>query len=114
MNNDPNGLDDGIDAPIWHISLCLLLSWIVLFFVLVKGVQGSGKVAYFTALFPYLVLFILLIRGATLPGAVDGIYFFINPEWHRLLEPKVSSYRNNAYIVKNSTIKMNLTEIVYQ
>ena len=85
------GLDDGIEAPIWHLSLCLLLSWIILFLVLVKGVQGSGKVAYFTALFPYLVLFTLLIRGATLPGAIKGIKFFITPKWHMLLKPEVSS-----------------------
>ncbi|XP_047480647.1 sodium-dependent nutrient amino acid transporter 1-like isoform X2 [Penaeus chinensis] len=89
LQSDPNGLDNGIDAPEWRLSLCLLFSWIVLFVILAKGVQGSGKVAYFTALFPYLVLFIMLIRGATLPGSLDGIMFFITPRWEKLLDPGV-------------------------
>lgn len=47
------------------------------------------QVAYFTALFPYVVLFTLLGRGVTLPGAVDGIVYFINPQWHMLADPNV-------------------------
>ncbi|XP_042226477.1 sodium-dependent nutrient amino acid transporter 1-like, partial [Homarus americanus] len=47
------------------------------------------QVAYFTALFPYVVLFTLLGRGASLPGAVDGILYFITPQWHKLLDPNV-------------------------
>ena len=51
---------------------------------------SSGKVAYFTALFPYVVLFTLLGRGVTLPGAIDGIYYYIMPQFDKLLEIKVS------------------------
>jgi solute carrier family 6 amino acid transporter-like protein 5/7/9/14 len=40
----------------------------MLFLTLWKGVASSGKVAYFTAIFPYVVLVTLLIRGVTLPG----------------------------------------------
>ncbi|CAL4064796.1 unnamed protein product, partial [Meganyctiphanes norvegica] len=82
-------ISDGIGLPEWRLTLCLLFSWVVLFLTLAKGVQSSGKVAYFTAIFPYLVLFTLLGRGVTLPGSVDGILYFITPQWHRLLEIKV-------------------------
>jgi len=47
----------------WEIVLCLLLSWVILYLCLMKGVQSSGKVTYFTAFFPYCVLLALLIRG---------------------------------------------------
>jgi hypothetical protein len=82
-------IEDGIGYPEWRLSLCLLFSWVTICLVLIKGVQSSGKAAYFLALFPYVVLIILLVRGATLPGAVDGILYFITPQWDQLLQPKV-------------------------
>ncbi|XP_066988644.1 sodium-dependent nutrient amino acid transporter 1-like [Macrobrachium rosenbergii] len=84
-----DNIDDGIGAPEWRLTLCLLFSWIVVFLTLVKGVESSGKAAYFTALFPYVVLLTLLIRGAILPGAVDGVLYFIVPQWEKLLDPNV-------------------------
>jgi len=32
---------------------------------------------YFTATFPYVILFILLIRGATLPGSLNGVKYYL-------------------------------------
>ncbi|OXA59234.1 sodium-dependent nutrient amino acid transporter 1 [Folsomia candida] len=84
-----DNIDDGIGPPDWRLTLCLLFSWCFIFFSIVKGVKSSGKVAYFTALFPYLVLLVLLIRGVTLPGAGDGIEAFFKPDWSKLLEPAV-------------------------
>jgi solute carrier family 6 amino acid transporter-like protein 5/7/9/14 len=68
-----DNVQDGIGTPEWKLTLCLLGAWIFVFLSLIKGVQSSGKVAYFTAIFPYIVLFILLIRGVTLPGAWTGM-----------------------------------------
>jgi len=52
-------------------------------------IQSGEQVVYFTATFPYVVLVILLIRGALLPGALEGIKFYIIPEWKKLSSPKV-------------------------
>jgi solute carrier family 6 amino acid transporter-like protein 5/7/9/14 len=80
---------DGLGVPNWRLALTLLLAWILICAALIKGVKSSGKVAYFTALFPYVVLLILLVRGVTLPGAWTGIKKFLEPEWKELYNPKV-------------------------
>ncbi|KAG8224495.1 hypothetical protein J437_LFUL004977 [Ladona fulva] len=84
-----DNIDEGIGWPNWQLVLCLLFSWAFIFITLSKGVASSGKAAYFTAIFPYIVLITLLVRGATLPGAVDGIIYFIKPRWEDLLKPTV-------------------------
>lgn len=45
--------------------------------------------AYFTATFPYVMLTVLVIRGVTLPGAKDGILYFIRPDWLILKKPEI-------------------------
>lgn len=86
---EKDNIDDGIGTPDWRLSLCLLASWLFIYFTIIKGVKSSGKVAYFTAIFPYIVLIILLIRGVTLPGAWEGIKYFLKPKWEKLYEPGV-------------------------
>lgn len=45
---------------------------------------------WITATMPYVVLFALLLRGITLPGAVDGIRAYLSVDFHRLCESSVS------------------------
>ncbi|XP_011305102.1 sodium- and chloride-dependent transporter XTRP3 [Fopius arisanus] len=73
----------------WWIVLCLLLSWTIVFFIMMKGIQSSGKVIYFTSLFPYIVLTIFFIRGVTLKGASEGLAHMYTPKLEKLLEPTV-------------------------
>ena len=44
---------------------------------------------YVTATFPYVVLIILLVRAVTLPGADQGIHFYIYPDPAKLADIKV-------------------------
>ncbi|XP_065264824.1 sodium- and chloride-dependent betaine transporter-like [Emys orbicularis] len=86
------GLTDGIHnlgTVRWELALCLLLAWVICYFCIWKGVKSTGKVVYFTATFPYLMLFVLLIRGVTLPGAAEGIMFYLRPDISRLADPQV-------------------------
>jgi SNF family Na+-dependent transporter len=59
------------------LVLALFLAWFLVFAALVKGVQSLGKISYFTATFPYIMLTILVVRGALLDGAGEGIKFYI-------------------------------------
>jgi len=86
------GISGGIDEPGSlrpYLTFCLFLAWIIVFVALLKGVKSFGKAVYFTALFPYVILTILLIRGASLEGAWDGVMFYITPKWDRLADTQV-------------------------
>ncbi|XP_014673494.1 PREDICTED: sodium-dependent dopamine transporter-like [Priapulus caudatus] len=55
----------------------------------VKNDQTEVRVVWFTAIFPYVVLMCLLIRGVTLPGSVKGIEYYLTPNFTKLGEPEV-------------------------
>lgn len=69
-----------IGDPDWKLVLCLFGAWTVAFLVIIKGVRSSGKASYFLALFPYVIIAILLVHACTLEGAGKGIIFFIKPQ----------------------------------
>lgn len=86
------GLSSGIEEignVRWDLALCLLLAWILCYFCIWKGVKSTGKVVYLTATFPYVMLVVLLVRGLTLPGATDGIVYYLYPDISRLRDPEV-------------------------
>lgn len=65
----------GIAHPgglVWPLVGCLALAWLLVWLCVVKGVHSAGKVAWFTALFPYAVLAIMLVRGLSLEGAAQS------------------------------------------
>nr|XP_057907112.1 sodium- and chloride-dependent GABA transporter 2-like [Doryrhamphus excisus] len=73
----------------WKLAVCLAVVWLICYFCVWKGVKSTGKVVYLTATFPYVMLFVLLVRGATLPGAAQGIIYYLKPNHTRLADPEV-------------------------
>lgn len=87
--DEKENIEDGVGLPNWKLTVCLFIAWGCICGVLARGVKTSGKAAYFLAIFPYIVMICLLIKAATLEGAVNGIIFFIKPNWEKLFEPDV-------------------------
>lgn len=88
LKENPN-IEHGVGVPDLQLTAALFGCWLLLFLTLWKGVASSGKVAYFTAIFPYIVLITLLVRGLTLPGAMDGVWFYLTPQWSELANLRV-------------------------
>ncbi|KAM4634021.1 sodium-dependent neutral amino acid transporter B(0)AT2 [Polymixia lowei] len=59
---------------------CLLAAWAVVSLAMIKGIKSSARVMYFSSVFPYVVLFIFLIRGLMLDGAIEGITYMFYPK----------------------------------
>ncbi|XP_061101088.1 sodium-dependent noradrenaline transporter-like [Conger conger] len=86
--HESKGIQD-LGVPQLRLVACLVVVVFILYFSLWKGVKSSGKVVYITATMPYVVLFVLLIRGITLPGAMDGIRAYLHIDFKQLKNPKV-------------------------
>ncbi|KAL3856701.1 hypothetical protein ACJMK2_011425 [Sinanodonta woodiana] len=80
---------DNLGGVKWSLCLCLLAVFVIVYFSMWKGIQSSGKAVWITATVPYVVLTILLVRGCTLDGALNGIQYYITPKWERLSDPEV-------------------------
>jgi len=71
------------------ILIGLVVMWIWVVLSIWKGAKTVSKVVYVTVILPWLILIIFVIRGVTLPGAMDGLAFYLTPDFSKLLEPKV-------------------------
>ncbi|XP_050420522.1 sodium- and chloride-dependent GABA transporter 2-like isoform X2 [Adelges cooleyi] len=69
----------------WELLICLAVSWIMIYKILGKGLSQSGKIVWFVAMFPYLIMGALLVRALTLEGAGEGISYLITPRWESLM-----------------------------
>uniref|UniRef100_A0A8C8DUL9 Transporter n=1 Tax=Oryzias sinensis TaxID=183150 RepID=A0A8C8DUL9_9TELE len=71
----------------WQMVVCLFAAWTVLCISFIRGINTSGKAVYVTAILPYIVLAIFLIRGLTLKGSFNGIQYLFTPDVNELMKP---------------------------
>lgn len=76
----------GISVPVF---LGLIVVWLCVFLILYKGVHRIGKIVAITVPLPTILLILLTIRGLTLPGAIEGISYYLTPNFSRLLDVNV-------------------------
>jgi len=71
----------------WALVGFLALTWIVLFFLVFRGALHIGKIVFWTVTIPWALLIIILIRGLTLPGAIEGLNYYLTPDFAALASP---------------------------
>jgi SNF family Na+-dependent transporter len=83
-----SGMDDlGGFHP--GMLLAYTLAWLLVYLCIFKGIASSGKVVYVTATLPYIALVAFFIRAVTLPNALTGIRFFVEPDFGLLFNAEV-------------------------
>ncbi|MTI67702.1 MAG: sodium-dependent transporter [Firmicutes bacterium] len=71
------------------VLIGLIIAWAAIYWTVRDGVKSVGKVVKWTVPLPIIMLGILVIRGLTLPGSIEGISYYLNPDFSKLLDIKV-------------------------
>ncbi|MHC4561825.1 MAG: sodium-dependent transporter [Planctomycetota bacterium] len=69
------------------IVISLGVMWLAMYLCIFKGVKLVSKVVLWTVPLPWIMLAILTVRGLTLPGASQGLNFFLDPDLSALAKP---------------------------
>ena len=75
--------------PVLSLVIGMAITWLAIYLILRKGVRNVSKVVMVTVPLPMLLLVVLLIRGLTLPGAMDGIRFYLTPDFSKLTDIRI-------------------------
>ncbi len=67
----------------------LAATWLCVYLAIAKGVHRVGKVVMITVPLPLIILVLLAVRGLTLPNSMDGLAYYLAPDWSKLAEPEV-------------------------
>ena len=80
--------DTGVPEVLGSIQIPVVLGliaiWTMIYLINRKGVKNIEKAILITVPIPMILLVIVAIRGLTLPGAVEGISFYLTPDFSKL------------------------------
>ncbi len=66
---------------LWETLGWTLLTWLLVYLCIFRGVSLTGKIVYVTMLVPFVTCIAILIRAVTLENAINGIKLYVG-EWH--------------------------------
>lgn len=72
----------------WPVVLGLAVTWAWIYWIIRKGVLRVGKVVMVTVPLPAILTVVIAIRGFTLPGSMEGLKYYLTPDFHALLNAK--------------------------
>jgi len=78
-----------IGGIVWPLFFALLIVWVLIYLSVWKGVKSVGKVVMITMPLPIILLIILFIRGITLPGALEGIGYYLRPDFSAMWNAEI-------------------------
>jgi len=66
-----------------------ILTWLWIYFAIFKGVKSVEKMVWITVTLPWILILVFVVRGVTLPGAMDGLAYYLTPNFTALFDPGV-------------------------
>jgi len=79
-----DGIEYGLGAMNWEMVAALFGGWFLVYLIVWRGLNQSGYIIWFTALFPYTIMLTLLVKAITLPGAIDGLRAYVHIDFSQL------------------------------
>lgn len=74
----------------WPLAACTVVIWSLIYLFIFKGTKWVGKIVYFTVIAPYVLILTLLVHSLTLPGATEGIEWYLGlngkGDWSRIFD----------------------------
>lgn len=64
-----------------NILFGLMVTWLMVFWVLLSNSRPSGRWALVGFMMPYMMLVALLIRALSLEGSIDGLAYYFSVDW---------------------------------
>jgi NSS family neurotransmitter:Na+ symporter len=71
------------------LTAALVVTWILITTGVWRVIQKFSQAFYLTVFLPWLLLLIFIIHAACLPGANDGLRFYLSPDWRQLTQPQL-------------------------
>ncbi len=88
FNGEVLGLSDSVwnvGPPRMKLIAALAAIWAAIFWITSGRLKRVERVLRFTVALPFLALLVILVRAVTLPGAMDGVRRFIQPDYGQLM-----------------------------